>query len=110
MASNLCYFLFYLSDTSLITLIECPLLYPFGTDKPCMGQNLHVLGRGRLADAEFLGDERQTDAVFDKIAVDLWRKVRLRILQPFQNLKSTLVGERSDCSSNRHIAILLIPN
>ena len=74
-----------------------------------MSQNLHVLGRGRLTDAKFLGDERQTDAIFDKIAIDLWRKVRLRILQPFQNLKSPLVGERSDCPFNRHIAILLIP-
>jgi hypothetical protein len=36
--------------------------------------------------------------------------VRLRILQPFQNLKPALIGERSYCFFNRHIAILLIPN
>ena len=74
-----------------------------------MRQNLHVLGRGRLADAEFLGDEHQTDAVFNKVAVDLRREMRLRVLQPFQNLEPPLVGERPDRLFNRHIAILLIP-
>jgi hypothetical protein len=34
----------------------------------------------------------------------------LRILQPFQNLESAVIGERAYRFFNRHIAILLIPN
>jgi hypothetical protein len=35
--------------------------------------------------------------------------VRLGILQPFQNLKPLLIGERPNCIYHCHIAILLIP-
>src|SRR5215475_9368267 len=81
-ASNFCYLFFDLPDASFVTLIERPLLYPLGTDESRMRQNLHVFGRGRLTDAEFPGDEHQTDTVFNKVAVDLRREVGLRVLQP----------------------------
>jgi hypothetical protein len=82
-------------DSPFIAFIKGPLLDPLAVDQACLRKDLEMHARGRLANIEFPCDEATTDAVFHEIAVDLRRKVRARILQPFENLKALIVGHRA---------------
>src|SRR5258706_10633552 len=92
-----------LLDPALVPLVERPLLDPPGPDESRMGEDPHVLAEGRLADAELAGDEHAADAVVDEVAVDLGREMRHRILEPFEDLDPSFVGERPDRGHDRHV-------
>ena len=47
---------------------------------------------GWLADAEFSGDQKAADAVFDEVAVDLRGEVFFGLAQPGEDLQATGVG------------------
>src|SRR5215472_11477350 len=87
--------LFYGADRFLVALIERPLFDALSLDQSGQREHLEVFARGRLADAELVGDEAAADAVLDEISVDLRRKMGARILQPLQDLKAPLVGQRA---------------
>src|SRR5262245_19878725 len=83
-------------DAGLVPLVERPLLDPFGPEESGLRQDPQVLARGGLADAQLLGDEHAAHAILDEIAIDLTREVRQRPLEPLENPKAPLVGERFD--------------
>ena len=47
---------------------------------------------GWLADAEFSGDQKAADAVFDEVAVDLWGEVFFGLAEPGEDLEPAGVG------------------
>jgi hypothetical protein len=53
-------------------------------------------GRRRLGDAKLLRDEDHADAVLDQVAVSLGREVRLRVLQPVEDLQALRVRQRRE--------------
>src|SRR5580700_284207 len=70
------------ADAFLIALVERPLLDATGAHRANLGEELHVLGHGRLADAEFFGDQQTADTVIDEVAIDLFAEMRARVLEP----------------------------
>jgi threonine dehydratase len=54
-----------------------------------------MLADRRLTDTELLGDQHAADAVLDEVTVDLRAEMRPRALQPFQNQKPPVAGERA---------------
>ena len=86
--------LFDRADLDLVALVECPLFDPLGPDQFRLHQNLQVLAGGRLADPELIGDQYAADAVLDQVAINLRRKIRARVLQPFQDLQPAVARQR----------------
>src|SRR5688572_13694033 len=80
-----------LADAGLVALVEDPLLDPLRFDEPRLREHLEVNARRRLADAELLGDQDAAHAVLYEVPVHLRRKVRLRVLEPLENLQPALV-------------------
>ena len=76
-----------------VTPVEHPLFDFPGAQQARGCEYAQVLTRGRLADAELLGDAQATDPVAHQVAVDLRRKVPPRILQPLQDLHPLAAGE-----------------
>lgn len=89
-------------EARIVALVERPLLDPFRHDQIGLRQNSHVLAQGWLADLELFGDTQIADAVFDEVAIDLWRKMRNWISQPNQDLQPTFIGQRAKNSGKRH--------
>ena len=50
---------------------------------------------GRLAHAQFFGDQDAANAVFDEVSIHLRAEVLARLLQPFQDLQAAVVGQRA---------------
>jgi hypothetical protein len=68
---------------------------PLGGHQPGAGERLEVAGRGRLFDAELVGDEQHADAVVDQVAV-LLREVRPGVLQPLEDLEAPGARQRRE--------------
>src|ERR1700722_15541705 len=92
----------------LVALVEGPLLDPLGAHRADLGEELHVLGHGRLADAELLGDQEAADAVLDEVAVDLLAEMRARVLEPVEDLQATFIGEGAKRGGDFHFGNWLI--
>ena len=67
-----------------------------------------MLGDGRLADAELLGDEEPANPVFDEIAIDLLAEMRARVLEPAEDLQTALVGKGAKGGGDSHLGNWLI--
>jgi cysteine synthase len=81
----------------LIALVERPLLEPLGAEQASLGQHLQVFADRRLADAELLGNQHAANAILDQVSIDLRPEMAGGILQPFQNLQATFVGQGFEC-------------
>lgn len=58
---------------------------------------------GRLADAQFFGDQEAADTVFDEVAVDLRGEVFFGLAEPREDLQATRIREGAECKSESHI-------
>src|SRR5262245_19927695 len=74
-------------DRLLVALVERPPGHPLRGDEARARKRLQMRGRGRLSDAELVGDEDHTYAVLHEIAVALRRELRLGVLEPFEDLQ-----------------------
>jgi hypothetical protein len=93
-------------DARLITLVEGPLLDLLRVQQPCVAQNPHVFTQRRLTKTQLLGDEHRAHAVLHQISVNLRAKIRLRVLQPFEDLEPSLIADGPNCDQINHIASL----
>ena len=92
-----------LFDGGFVALVECPLLDAFGTNKPCLHQNLHVLAGRGLADVQFFSDEDTANAVLHQIAIDLRAEMLPGVLQPGEDQKPAIVCDGAECQPKIHI-------
>lgn len=83
-------------DSLLIALIERPLPDPLGSNESRLHQDSQMLAGGWLPDPELLRNEQAAHAVVDEIAFSLWGEVRSWILQPSENLETSVVGQGLD--------------
>ena len=84
----------HLVNTLLITLVERPLLDPFAADQTSLRENAQMFACCWRADAEFFRDKETAYAILDEVAVFLRWEMRLRILEPSENLETPIVGDR----------------
>jgi len=82
-------------DLGLIALVERPLFDALGAHQSGPQQDLHMFAGGRLAHAQFFGDQDAANAVFDEVSIHLRAEVLARLLQPFQDLQAAVVGQRA---------------
>jgi hypothetical protein len=82
-------------DCFFVALVERPLLDAIGVDEARRHKDAHMLAQCRLTDAEFLGDQQATHAIFHKVAVDLRTEMPRRLLEPVEDLKAAVVVERA---------------
>src|ERR1700756_2484893 len=83
-------------DALLVALVERPLLDALCADEARARQHAHMLADRRLADAELFSDQHAADPIPDEVAIDLGAKMRPRALQPFQDQKPPIAGERAE--------------
>ena len=91
-----------LGDPFLIPPIERPLPDPLRLQQAGLRQDAQVLAGGRLADAQFFGDEETAHAVTNQVAVLLRREVGFGVLEPFENREAALVGHGLDQRRSLH--------
>src|SRR5579864_2421949 len=91
-----------LPDSGFVALVEGPFLDSFGADQASLAQDLHMFAGCWLTHAKFAGNQAPADSVFHQIAVYLRREVIPRLLEPLQNLQSSLVREGSHRYSRYH--------
>src|SRR5258706_13308836 len=82
-------------DPGLIALVENPLFDSLRPDQSGAHQDVQMLTGGRLGYAQLARDQHAADPIPDEISIALGREVLARVLQPFEDLKPALVGERS---------------
>ena len=92
-----------LFDGGFVALVERPLLDAFGTNKPCLHQNLHVLAGRGLADVQFFSDEDTANAVLHQIAIHLRAEMLPGVLQPGEDPKPAIVRDGPECQPKIHI-------
>jgi|SRR5450631_2887354 hypothetical protein len=95
-----------LGDTVLVAPVEHPLLNLPAPDQARPAEQLQMLAAGRLADAEFLGNELGAHAVPDQVAIALRREMRLRVTEPLQDQESFLTAQRLDQIHIQHGSIM----
>jgi hypothetical protein len=86
------YFLDF-SDARFISPVERPLFDAFRAHQPGPVQYLQMLAGRGLANPHPPGDKHPADPVLNQIAVNLRRKMLLRILQPGENLQPPCAGK-----------------
>src|SRR6266404_7484649 len=96
-----------LGDASVVAAVEGPLLDALGPDQAQVAEDLEVLVRARLRDAQLVGDEEAADAVLDPIAVHLGREVAGGPLEPVEDPQAPLVGERRRHVGGKHLGSML---
>ena len=67
-----------------------------------LSQDSEVLASGWLSDSKLLRYEYAAYAIADKVTVDLRREVRPRVLEPAQDFKPALIGQRLDDIQGYH--------
>jgi len=66
-------------------------------------KNLQMFTGGWLTHLQLFSDKYSTNTIFDQVAIDLRRKMLSGMLQPFQNLKPFIAGQRSHRYFSLHI-------
>lgn len=84
----------YTSNAFFIPLVKGPLFDALGSKDTDLDEDSQMLADSRLSNAKFFGDKQAADPIFDKVAFDLWGKMRARILQPAHDLQPNVVGKR----------------
>src|SRR5260370_24786062 len=69
-----------------------------------------MLGHGRLADIQFLGDQQPANPVSDQIAIDLLAEMSARVFEPVEHLQAPLAGQGSENDRGVHFGNCLIPS
>jgi hypothetical protein len=72
-----------------------------------LAQNPHVFTQRRLTNTQLLCDEHRAHAVLHQISVNLRAKVRLRVLQPIEDLEPSFIADGLNCDQINHIVSLL---
>src|SRR5262249_7731906 len=80
----------------LVALVELPAGHPLRGDEAGARERLQVGGRGRLSDAELVGDEDHAHAVLHEVAVTLRWELRLGVLEPLEDLQPFRARERAE--------------
>src|SRR5882724_1603743 len=96
-----------LGDALLVAAVEGPFLDPLRLDQTQAGEDLEVLVRAGLGDAELVGDEEAAHAVLDQVAVDLGREVGPRLLQPVEDGQAAVVRQRRRHAARNHLVDIL---
>lgn len=79
------------SDGRFVAPVKYPLFNFFRRDQSRIDKQTHVLAQRRGSQAQLFRDAQAADPVGLQIAIDLWRKMQERILQPFQHLKALAI-------------------